>query len=39
MWATRGVHGAVLETVEKCGKRYTSRDAVQRFEEAMGLSG
>lgn len=34
-WRTRGVRGAKLETVVVGNRRYTSREAVSRFVEAM----
>ena len=33
-WGTRGVRGVHLDTVTIGGRRYTSREAVQRFLEA-----
>ena len=30
-WARRGSRGAILETILICGKRYTSREAIDRF--------
>jgi hypothetical protein len=36
-WATRGVRGVVLETVQVGGTRCTSREALQRFFERLTL--
>jgi len=30
-WARKGSRGAILETVLICGKRYTSKEAIDRF--------
>src|SRR4051794_33153890 len=34
-WATVGVHGVVLETLQCGGSRVTSREALQRFYESL----
>jgi hypothetical protein len=34
-WATTGVHGVVLETLQCGGSRVTSREAMQRFFERL----
>ena len=33
-WGTRGVRGVLLETCLVGGRRYTSREALQRFIQA-----
>ena len=34
-WRIRGIHGARLETLLLGGRRYTSREAMQRFAAAI----
>lgn len=34
-WIRRGSRGAVLESVLICGKRYTSKEAIDRFIHAQ----
>lgn len=34
-WYTRGVRGVRLETLVVGGRRYTSREALQRFSERL----
>jgi hypothetical protein len=34
-WATRGVRGVILETLQVGGTKCTSREALQRFFEAI----
>ncbi len=34
-WFQRGVHGVKLETILVGGKRFTSREALQRFADCL----
>jgi hypothetical protein len=34
-WASEGLDGVILETIQIGGRRYTSQEACQRFFEAL----
>ena len=34
-WATRGIRGVILETLQVGGCRYTSKEALQRFSDRL----
>jgi hypothetical protein len=37
-WTTKGMAGVILESVQHFGRKYTSREALQRFFEAVELA-
>ena len=37
-WMSRGARGVVLESVLVGGRRYTSKEALRRFHEALNAS-
>ena len=38
-WSTTGYAGVILETIQICGQKFTSTEALQRFAEAVTREG